>query len=146
MLYSKSCRHGIRALSFLARQPEGRLTLVGDIADAEDMPRPFASKILLDLVKAGLLRSTRGPGGGYGLAKPASDLSLLEIKEVFDGTAELDACAVGLDKCSDDAPCPLHEFFMPIRRSIRQYLEQTTLEDMASATERKRSLLGLVDD
>jgi Rrf2 family iron-sulfur cluster assembly transcriptional regulator len=109
------------------------------------MPRPFASKILLDLVKAGLLKSTRGPGGGYGLAKPAAEISLLEIREVFDGIADLEACAVGLDRCSDEAPCPLHEFFMPIRRSIRQYLEQTTLEDMAAATERKRALLGLTD-
>ena len=146
MLYSKSCRHGIRALSYLARQPEGDLRLVGDIADAEDMPRPFASKILLDLVKAGLLRSTRGPGGGYGLARPAAEISLLQIKEVFDGTDALDACAVGFDRCSDDAPCPLHDFFKPLRQSIREYLEQTTLEDMAEATVRKRALLGLGDD
>ena len=115
---------------------------MGEIAEAEGIPRPFASKILLELVRAGLLRSTRGPGGGYGLARPAAEISLFQIKEIFDGTSELDACAVGLDRCSDEAPCPLHEFFQPLRQSIRDYLEGTTLEDMAVALERKQVLLA----
>lgn len=115
---------------------------MGEIAEAEGMPRPFASKILPDLVRAGLLKSTRGPGGGYGLARPAAEISLFQIQEIFDGTSELDACAVGLTRCSDEAPCPLHEFFKPLRQSIREYLEGTTLEDMAMALERKRILLS----
>lgn len=119
---------------------------MGEIAEAEGMPRPFASKILLELVRAGLLRSTRGPGGGYGLARPAAEINLLQIKEIFDGTRDLDECAVGLARCSDEAPCPLHDFFQPLRRSIRAYLEGTTLEDMAGALERKRVLLAAERD
>lgn len=146
MLYSKTCQHGIRALSFLARQPAGELRLVGDIAAAEGISAPFASKILLDLVKAGILTSTRGPGGGYGLARAPREITLLEIRGVFDGNHDLDACAVGLDRCSEESPCPLHEFFRPLRASIRTYLEQTTLEDMSGALARKRALLGLTDE
>ncbi len=141
MLYSKTCEYAIRALSYLALQPPGELRLLGDIAEAEDMPPSFASKILGDLVKAGVLRSARGPYGGYGLAVDPAVLTLLRIREIFDGTDDLDRCAAGLARCSDTAPCPLHDEFKPIRDSIRRYLRQTTLADMAGAVERKRALL-----
>ena len=69
MLYSKTCEHAIRALAYLAARPVGDLCLVDEIAEAEDMPRPFTSKILRDLVRAGLLTSSRGPGGAQYLKK-----------------------------------------------------------------------------
>jgi Rrf2 family protein len=142
MLYSKTCEHAIRALAYLASRPSGDLCLVDEIAEAEDMPRPFTSKILRDLVRAGLLTSSRGPGGGYALAREPSDVSLLEIQQIIDGIGNLDRCAVGLAACNDYAPCPLHDEFKPLRESIRAYLEDTTLADMAGALIRKRALLA----
>lgn len=143
MLYSKTCEHAIRALSYLtARQPEGGFCLVDEIAKAEGMPRSFTSKILGDLVRAGILNSTRGPGGGYALARDPDAVSLLEIMETIDGPRQVDRCAVGLDLCNESAPCPLHDTFAPLRHSIRAYLESTTLAAMAAGLERKRALLG----
>ncbi len=141
MLYSKTCEHAIRALAYLASRPSGDLCLVDEIAEAEDMPRPFTSKILRDLVRAGLLTSSRGPGGGYALAREPADVSLLEIQQIIDGIGNLDRCAVGLAACNDYAPCPLHDEFKPLRQSIRAYLEDTTLAEMAGALKRKRALL-----
>ena len=106
------------------------------------MPRPFTSKILRDLVRAGLLKSSRGPGGGYALARDSADVSLLEIQQIIDGVGNLDRCAVGLAACSDDAPCPLHDEFKPLRNAIREYLEETTLAQRAGALKRKRALLA----
>ncbi|MEE8487729.1 MAG: Rrf2 family transcriptional regulator [Gemmatimonadota bacterium] len=142
MLYSKTCEHAIRALAYLASRPAGNLCLVDEIAEAEDMPRPFTSKILRDLVRAGLLTSSRGPGGGYALAREPGDVSLLEIQQIIDGVGNLDRCAVGLAACNDQAPCPLHDEFMPLRNLIRAYLEETTLAQMAGALKRKRALLA----
>jgi len=142
MLYSKTCEHAIRALAYLASRPSGDLCLVDEIAEAEDMPRPFTSKILRDLVRAGLLTSSRGPGGGYALAREPADVSLLEIQQIIDGIGNLDRCAVGLAACNDYAPCPLHDEFKPLRQSIRSYLEETTLAEMAGALKRKRALLA----
>ena len=142
MLYSKTCEHAIRALAYLASRPTGDLCLVDEIAEAEDMPRPFTSKILRDLVRAGLLTSSRGPGGGYALAREPADVSLLEIQQIIDGIGNLDRCAVGLAACNDYAPCPLHDEFKPLRESIRAYLEDTTLAEMAGALKRKRALLA----
>ena len=142
MLYSKTCEHAIRALAYLASRPSGDICLVDEIAEAEDMPRPFTSKILRDLVRAGLLTSSRGPGGGYALAREPADVSLLEIQQIIDGIGNLDRCAVGLAACNDYAPCPLHDEFKPLRQSIRSYLEETTLAEMAGALKRKRALLA----
>jgi Rrf2 family iron-sulfur cluster assembly transcriptional regulator len=141
MLYSKTCEHAIRALSYLASRASGDLCLVDEIAEAEDLPRPFTSKILRDLVRAGLLTSSRGPGGGYALARDPEDVSLLEIQQIVDSTDTLSRCAVGLELCNDHAPCPLHDEFKPLRQSIRVYLEETTLAQMAGALRRKRAIL-----
>ncbi|MDH3298311.1 MAG: Rrf2 family transcriptional regulator [Gemmatimonadota bacterium] len=142
MLYSKTCEHAIRALAYVAGQSTDGLILVADIAESEDMPRAFTSKILRDLVRAGLLSSSRGPGGGYAMARDPGDITLLDIKRIVDGADQLDRCAVGLEMCSDVAPCPLHDEYKLLRNSIRQYLENTTLAEMAGALKRKRVLLA----
>lgn len=141
MLYSKTCEHAIRALAYLASRPAGDLCLVDEIAEAEDLPRPFTSKILRDLVRAGLLTSSRGPGGGYALARDPEDVSLLEIQQIIDGAGHLDRCVVGLAACNEFAPCPLHDEFKPLREKIRTYLSGTTLEQMSKALKRKRALV-----
>ena len=142
MLYSKTCEHAIRALAYVAGRPTGTLCLVADIAESEDMPRAFTSKILRDLVRAGMLTSARGPGGGYALARDPVDIRLIDIKRIIDGSDHLDRCAVGLEMCSDYAPCPLHDEFKALRDSIRRYLEKTTLAEMSGALKRKRSLIA----
>lgn len=142
MLYSAGCEYAIRAMTRLAGFPPGELVLSADIAEAEELPPSFLAKLLGDLVRAGLVQSARGPSGGYALRRPADDITLLEIRAAIEGTADLDRCAVGLDPCSDEVPCPLHDAFKPLRQSIRRYLETTTLEDLARALARKRALLA----
>lgn len=142
MLYSASCEYAIRALTYLARQPEGALSLLADIADSEGVPGPFLGKILHDLVKAGILRSARGPTGGYALALSAGEITLLHIRETLDGTGDLERCAVGLDPCSDTTPCPLHDTYKPLRGAIRSYLEETTVEDLARGFELKLAAIS----
>lgn len=139
MLYTTGTEYAIRALTLLALRPSDRMTQLGDITESDELPQAFLAKILNQLVQAGLLRSARGPGGGYALARPAADISLLEIRAALDGNADLNECAVGLEPCTDETPCPLHEAFKPLRHAIRAYLEETSLEDLAHALGAKRS-------
>lgn len=142
MLYSNACEYAIRALTYLAQTPPGQLTLLNDIAKTEDLPPAFLGKILQDLVRAGILRSARGPTGGYALAYPPAEITLLDIKEVVEGTAELERCAVGLNPCSDETPCPLHDTFKPLRQAIRRYLEETTVEELVRGLWEKRARIA----
>lgn len=141
MLWSSSCEYAIRAVTYLAERPDAVVQLK-DIAAAEKMPAPFVAKILLGLVKAGVLRSVKGPGGGYGLARPASAITFLDVKAATEGTSDLEACLAGLGTCTSAVPCALHESFEPIRRSIREYLERTTIADASAALARKRAGLA----
>ena len=141
MLYSRSCEHAIRALTYLAARPVGELCLVDEIVRSESVPRQYTTKILGDLVKIGILTSTRGRLGGYALARDPGEVSLLEIMRAIDGPDRIERCAVGLEPCDDHVPCALHDEFRPLREAIRAYLETTTLDTMAEALERKRAQL-----
>ena len=139
LIYSSACEYAIRAASYLAARRKDGETLVKlkEIADAQGLPAPYLSSILQRLVTSGLLRSAKGPTGGYGLQSPPEQVTLHDIKAIMDGTADLKACAAGLNVCSDDAPCPLHDTWKPIREQIETYLKETTLEDMAEALAKK---------
>jgi Rrf2 family protein len=142
MIHSSACEYAIRAMTYVAGHESGKRLLARDISEHEKIPGPFLGKIFQTLVRAGLLKSSKGPGGGFSLAKDASAITLYDIYRAIDGTTYLDACAVGLARCSDEMPCPLHERWKPIREKIRTYLEATSLADMAAATRKKRAMMG----
>jgi len=142
MLYSRPCEYAIRATAYLARQPKGQLVSVGEVARAESIPVPFLSRIFYNLARAGLLHSKKGPGGGFELARPAHKIALRDIVATVDGLEAFQQCAVGLARCSDEMPCPLHDMWKELRQRIAGYLERISLADMANAVERKRQLMA----
>lgn len=141
MLHSGACEYAIRALTYLAARERGVLVQLDAVAHAEDIPAPFLGKILQILGHAGLVRSSKGRRGGWTLARSPDAVTLLEIHEAVEGRSGLDRCAVGLGRCSDRMPCPLHDAFKPLREAIRHYLATTTLAAMATAVAEKRKLL-----
>lgn len=141
MLYSKTCEYAIRAMAYLARQPGGAAARAEEIARAEGLPAPVLGKVLQDLARRGLLKSRRGPGGGFTLARRPELVTLRDVVAVVDGLDHFLECAVGLERCSDEQPCPLHDSFKPLREQVLHYLETTTLEEMARAVARKKELL-----
>ena len=139
MIYSNACEYAIRAMTYLARNPSA-LHLAREIAEEEEIPYYFLSKILQNLARDGLLKSTKGRGGGFELAKKPESIKLYDIKVSIDGDVDLYECAVGLAKCNDRQPCPLHDTFKPLRERIKRYLKETSLSEMAFAVEEKRKL------
>ena len=142
MIHSSACEYAIRALTYMAGFEPGTRLLARNVAAHERVPGPFLGKILQTLVRADLLESNKGPGGGFWLARDAASITLFDIYKAVDGTTYLDGCAVGLARCSDETPCPLHERWKPVRERIRSYLQTTTLADMALATKKKRESLA----
>jgi Rrf2 family protein len=142
MIHSSACEYAIRALTYMAGFESGTRLLARNVAAHERVPGPFLGKIFQTLVRADLLASNKGPGGGFWLAREPARITLFDIYRAIDGTTYLDGCAVGLARCSDETPCPLHERWKPVRERIRNYLQTTTLADMAEATKKKRELLA----
>jgi Rrf2 family protein len=111
------------------------------IARAEGVPTPVLRKVLHLLTRKRLLRARRGPGGGFCLARRPEQVSLKDVVAAVDGLEHLQECAVGLARCSDFSPCPLHHTWKGMREQVLRYLKTTSLAEMARALTRKKQLL-----
>ena len=143
MIYSKPCEYAIRAVAYLAQRDVPGSASGQEIARGENIPAPVLGKILQELVRKGLLESRRGPGGGFRLARRAELITLRDVVAAIDGLDQFLECAVGLQRCSDDSACPLHDTWKGLRTQMMQYLETTTLDQMARAVARKKELVRL---
>ncbi len=141
MIYSRSAEYAIRAFVHLAQVPDGRFAMVKQIAEEEEIPSHFLAKILQQLARKGLLRSSKGPTGGFSLRQSPEEISLLNIVEALDGLQEYQRCASGLAECNDDMPCGMHESWKALRSRIIEYLEGTSIADVAVALAEKRKAL-----
>jgi Rrf2 family transcriptional regulator, iron-sulfur cluster assembly transcription factor len=91
MIYSRSAEYAIRACVHLALAPEGRFVMARVIAEREDIPAHFLAKILQELARKGMLKSNKGPSGGFALRIAPEKLRLLDIVEALDGQALADS-------------------------------------------------------
>jgi Rrf2 family protein len=138
MIYSRSAEYAIRAFVHLAGVEDGKYAMVKQIAEKADIPSHFLAKILQQLARKGFLRSSKGPTGGFCLRIPASELSLLQIVDAVDGLSDYERCPAGMAECNDEAPCGMHDSWKGLRGRIIEYLERTTVEDLAKSFELKR--------
>src|ERR1035437_4901084 len=143
MIYSRSAEYANRAFVNLAQVPEGKYAMVKNIAAQEVIPAHFLAKILQQLARKGLLRSSKGPTGGFSLRVDANDIRLLNIVEALDGLAPYQQCASGLSECSDDMPCSMHDSWIALRSRIMDYLGKNTIADLAKALDQKKKSLAL---
>jgi Rrf2 family protein len=144
MIHSPTCQHALRALIYLAEKNAPGPVLVREIADAAGVPRQSLAKILHGLRNQGLVRSTKGPGGGYQLARPGDSVRVVEVIEAVDGRIELDrSCILGLDRCTDQASCALHEVWKHFRENYYTTVSSMTLREAATCLQRKRFVHGV---
>jgi DNA-binding IscR family transcriptional regulator len=78
------------------------------------------------------------PAGGFALELPPGQIRLLDIVEALDGASACQHCPMGLAVCSDAAPCAMHNGWMGLRSRIMEYLERSTIADLAAALEKKK--------
>jgi len=128
--------YAIRAMIHLACLPEGGQALRDDIAQAENIPSSFMAKILRSLVRAQLLRSSRGVNGGFALARPGNEINLLEIVEAVEGPLHLTMCSGQDEGCEHSGECPAAPVWFSVQENMKQILSTTTLENLVSTPRR----------
>ena len=140
MIYTETGKYAIRALLYLAATPGGHGTATAaEIAAAEDIPAFYLGKVLNDLSQTGILTSVRGRGGGYRLSRPPSQVTALEVLEAAENLSQrVEACVLGLDQCSDETPCALHDYWSGFRDQALHALESLTLEVLLEELRWKR--------
>ncbi len=130
-MISRTGIHALRALVALAELPEGAYAGAADIATDIGAPRNYLGKLLKILADEGLLESQKGKGGGFRLAHAPSEVSLYEIIEPIEKISRWSGCFLGQGRCSDHAPCAVHQQWGQIRDQYLGFLSQTTLADLA---------------
>src|SRR2546423_8239142 len=139
MVFSNPTEYAIRGLAELAtRNPTGPVML-DELVRGSDLPRDFLAKVFQKLVRGGVLKSAKGRGGGFSLPRPPHEITLMQIVQAIDGPQTLDQCVVGLERCSDQMPCPQHDLYKPIRQRLKDYLNTSTLADMAASLKAKQA-------
>jgi Rrf2 family protein len=130
----QTAEYALRAVYYIGESPGGAPVPVSDIASALQVPRNYLSKTLHQLAKAGILQSTRGPRGGFQLARAPDRLVLGEIVRPF-LPAEGRACVLGRPRCSDLAPCAAHHRWKEAADRMRHFFDQTTVADLLRGTQ-----------
>lgn len=131
MRFSRSAKYAILTLLRLAANGGGPLT-VAELATDGQVPRAYLAKLVPQLVRAGLLASSRGRGGGVSLARPPEEIALAEVIQATDGPAFLQDCPFDPDPCPGKPHCPLAPLWDPLREKILAFLEETTLASLAA--------------
>lgn len=127
----RETEYALRALMYLAQRPRGTICLASEVAEAQEIPVGFLSKILQKLLNHGLLRSHRGRQRGYSLARPARTITLREILETVEGVDLFERCLFWEHRCGDRDPCLLHREWSQIKPRLVTRLERETLADLA---------------
>ncbi len=132
-MVSKSCKYAIRAAVYIAAHTNNDLKLgVKEIAKEIEAPTAFTAKILRQLNKFKIVTSIKGPYGGFFCERYQLELPVAEIVNAVDGLSVFKECVMGLHKCSDAHPCPMHSKYADVRNQMMKTFQETTVGSLAA--------------
>ena len=141
-MFSKTCEYAIRAMIFIAQKSkDGSRVGIKDISSGIDSPEYFIAKILQELSRKGFVQSAKGPNGGFFMERGGRPVYLIDVVKVVDGLHMFFDCGLGLKKCSDRKPCPIHQSFKAVRETLHHEFCTVTIQDLATDIEQGMAYL-----
>lgn len=122
MIITRATEYAIRALLHLAKQPQGEIVFKRDICQSQNITPAFLTKILQPLIKAGIVGSQRGVGGGFFLLKDPAEITLLDVIRAEEGPLYLNHCLERPGICKKDVFCPIHGAWKEVRGRMMEIL------------------------
>lgn len=132
MVITRATEYAIRTVIFLAKQPKGEIVLKKDICRTQEVTPAFLTKILQPLIKAGIVSSQRGVGGGFLLARDPQDINLLDLLEAEEGPLKLNHCLVEESVCQRDAHCAAHQVWNEVQTEMIRVLKKHSIAVLAA--------------
>lgn len=130
MQITRAGEYGVLGLMHLARRHPGQRAMIDQMSRQEQIPKSFLAKIFQNLAKAGLVRSIRGSGGGFALAKNPAEISVLEIVEAVEGRIVFQRCKQSKPECEHVGGCALCGLFERAQDGVKEALTRTSLRDL----------------
>lgn len=136
MKLSTKGRYAMVALADIALQPEGHLVTLGDISKRQDVSLPYLEQLFVKLRRAGLVASVRGPGGGYRLALPPSEIRVVDILAAVDETVDAMHKGAGASggTSGSRAQSLSNRLWQSLSAQVYVFLHQTRLSDVVDNT------------
>ncbi|WBU55849.1 Rrf2 family transcriptional regulator [Paracoccus sediminicola] len=133
MKLSTKGRYGMTALVDLALQPPGALTSLADISERQDISLPYLEQLFVRLRRAGLVESARGPGGGYKLSRPATEIRVSEVLSAVDETVSALHVGAGASGgiSGSRAQTLSNRLWQSLSAHVYVFLHNATLSDVA---------------
>lgn len=133
-MFSKSTEYALRATLYIAQKgAEEKKIGIEEVSKAIGSPRSFTAKILQSLTKDNkIIRSATGPHGGFYMTEKAKNLPVRVVLQAMGEYELLDQCVLGLPKCSEKQPCPMHSKYKIIKKELIGLFETETINHLAS--------------
>ena len=130
MQITRAGEYGVLGLLNLARKAPEELVMIDDVSREESIPKSFLAKIFQSLVKSRIVKSTRGSGGGFALAKAPNKISVLEVIEAIEGKIAFQRCQLEEPDCEHVGGCALCGLLGEAQESLKEVFSKTTLADL----------------
>ena len=134
---SEAASLALHSMALLAASPEQSIS-TREIAARFQVSEAHLSKVLQRLTKAGFVKSTRGPKGGFIIGKPTSEITLLDVYESIEGPLVSCECLLGVPVCGDNG-CILGGILVTVDRQVREYLAGTRLSELADRLKEQKT-------
>jgi Rrf2 family protein len=145
-MLSNTCKYGIRAIVYIAgASRNGEKIGLKRISSDLNLPMPFLAKILQSLAKQKILLSSKGPNGGFSLAREPRDINLSEVVRAIDGVDAFSKCVLHNDNCKSSdhtkVACILHNDYVKARLRIEKLFEKKTVQSLVSTVRNSDDIL-----
>jgi len=147
-MLSNTCKYAIKAIVYLAiHENDSKDHRIGirQISSDLGIPSPFLAKILQVLSRQKILRSWKGPHGGFAMAENADEYTLFDIVKIFDGNDIFHECVLGLEICGYDVEkqkhCPMHSHADALRQQLFELFNNQRIVDLARDIEKVEAFL-----
>ena len=134
--------YGLRAVIFLSCQKKNKISAVSEIAHDQMIPIQFLFKILRKLMGKGIVKSFRGPNGGYALAKTPAEITFLEVMEAIDGPLTVNRCLNEMTRCMLERSCKMFGAWQRIQSHITGELSNLTIGDLLTPVAQTAQKVG----
>jgi len=127
---STKARYALRAMIELAMHEGKGLVQLREVAEAQQLSVKYLEQLTISLRHAGLVRAERGPQGGYELAKPADEITVLQVVQAVEGPLNLIDCVAQNEACDRTGACAAHALWRKLSSAIGRVLTETTVADL----------------
>ena len=132
-------RYAVTAMLDLAINAGTGPISLAEIADRQGISLSYLEQLFGKLRKAGLVASTRGPGGGYHLARPQSEISVALVIDAVSETVDATRCG-GAQNCQGEKRCLTHDLWEDLSDRIRDYLSDVNLDQLVARADRPNDI------